>query len=135
MGQANEDPLALLDQDRGATMALLHDDILRGITKDTWRLRVKPQRLPRISREELRSLGGSIHRKALDMLLLFRTFVVEVKVDDVCGGHRPVRNAGDDEAENIVRELIDRHIHRSLVEQTLQEAVAIVPLAGKCVGD
>ena len=116
-------------------MTLLHNDILRSITEDARRLRVKPQRLSRISREELRSLGGSIHREALDMLLLFRTFVVEVKVDGVRGGRGPVGDAGDDEAKDIVRELVDRHIRRSLVEQTLQEAVAIVPLPGKCVDE
>jgi len=116
-------------------MTLLHNDILRSVTEDARRLRVKPQRLPRISREELRSLSGSIHREALDMLLLFRMFVVEVKIDDVRSGHGPVSDAGDDEAKDVVRELVDRHIRRSVIKQTLQEAVAVVLLAGECVDE
>ena len=69
------------------------------------------------------------------MLPLFRMFFVEVKVDDVRGGCGPVGDAGDDEAKDVVRELVDRHIRRSLVEHTLQEVVAIVPLASECVDE
>src|SRR5258708_3013468 len=99
MSQTDKDPLAFLDRNWCTSTAFFHDDILHSITEDPRRVRVEPQRLPRIACEELRGLGGSIHRQALNMRLLFRAFLVEVKVDDVRGGHGPVGDAGDDEAK------------------------------------
>jgi hypothetical protein len=129
MSQTDKNPLALLDRNGRTSMAFLDNGILRRIAEDARRLRIQPQRLPRIPRKELRSLGRSVHRQALNVRLLLRVCVVEVEIDDMRGGHGPVGDARDDEAEDVVRESVYGHALRSLVEQTLQEVVAVVTLA------
>ena len=76
MGQTDKEPLALADRNRRTSMALLHDDVLRGITEDARRLGIKPQRLPRIPREAVCGRDGRIPREGLNIPLLVTALFV-----------------------------------------------------------